>query len=409
MVPQRWAPPTCWSRHPYPGPSGGKAAAAATASAIEAGKRASKPLPQSAWSAWWQWNAYRVILAVIYFFGNVFVYVYGYVTNMGVSTSPYYPLAKGFGKMLDVNCSFILLPVLRNILSWMRSTPVADVIPLDDNILMHKTIAWVIAAATLGHITFHYLNFAFSSSNFGDTIIRQALLTFAGATGHIIVLLMLIMFATAWFMRTSFKIGKFRFDGYAVFLICHKLWMPVFVILCFHATVFWTYCLWPVIFMILEKIIQARRSKVDVMLVDAKMTGKDVMKLTMTLKTHRKFIYQAGQYLFLNCPEISDYEYHPFTITSAPEEAAFTVHIRCRADMDWTHRLRTLTFPAGSQGPAPAAEVQKPGRCWTTWQRNPHWCEEGGSVGRGRRKRLLHRCSAAQGRRAVWQCCGGGV
>lgn len=38
------------------------------------------------------------------------------------------------------------------------------------------------------------------------------------------------------------------------------------------------------------------------------------------------------QYIFLCCPEISVWQYHPFTLTSAPEEDYISVHIRCVGD-----------------------------------------------------------------------------
>jgi predicted ferric reductase len=41
-----------------------------------------------------------------------------------------------------------------------------------------------------------------------------------------------------------------------------------------------------------------------------------------------KFEFKAGQYLFLNCPYIAAHEWHPFTISSAPEEPFVSVHIR---------------------------------------------------------------------------------
>ncbi|KAF9329921.1 hypothetical protein BGZ91_000346, partial [Linnemannia elongata] len=46
------------------------------------------------------------------------------------------------------------------------------------------------------------------------------------------------------------------------------------------------------------------------------------------------FRAKAGQYIFLNCPDISAFEWHPFTITSAPEEDYVSVHIRIVGD--WT-------------------------------------------------------------------------
>jgi len=44
------------------------------------------------------------------------------------------------------------------------------------------------------------------------------------------------------------------------------------------------------------------------------------------------FAPKAGQYIFLCCPEISLWQYHPFTLTSAPEEEYISVHIRCAGD-----------------------------------------------------------------------------
>jgi NADPH oxidase 2 len=41
-----------------------------------------------------------------------------------------------------------------------------------------------------------------------------------------------------------------------------------------------------------------------------------------------KTTMRAGQYIFLSCPEISYFQWHPFTLTSAPEEDYISVHIR---------------------------------------------------------------------------------
>ena len=38
--------------------------------------------------------------------------------------------------------------------------------------------------------------------------------------------------------------------------------------------------------------------------------------------------YKAGQWLFLNCPEVSKFQWHPFTISSAPEDPFISVHVR---------------------------------------------------------------------------------
>ncbi|XP_029368452.1 NADPH oxidase 1 isoform X2 [Echeneis naucrates] len=52
------------------------------------------------------------------------------------------------------------------------------------------------------------------------------------------------------------------------------------------------------------------------------------------------FKMEVGQYVFLNCPAISQLEWHPFTMTSAPEEDFFSVHIRSAGD--WTDKLISI-------------------------------------------------------------------
>ncbi|XP_056455946.1 NADPH oxidase 1 [Gadus chalcogrammus] len=63
------------------------------------------------------------------------------------------------------------------------------------------------------------------------------------------------------------------------------------------------------------------------------------------------FKMEVGQYVFLNCPAISHLEWHPFTMTSAPEEDFFSVHIRSVGD--WTQKLISMVeeLPEGTQGP----------------------------------------------------------
>ncbi|XP_037978925.1 NADPH oxidase 1 isoform X1 [Motacilla alba alba] len=59
-----------------------------------------------------------------------------------------------------------------------------------------------------------------------------------------------------------------------------------------------------------------------------------VLELQMQKKG---FCMEVGQYIFVNCPAISALEWHPFTLTSAPEEDFFSIHIRAAGD--WTERL----------------------------------------------------------------------
>lgn len=61
----------------------------------------------------------------------------------------------------------------------------------------------------------------------------------------------------------------------------------------------------------------------------------------------KKWDYKPGQYLFLNCPYLSQNEWHPFTITSSPHQDVLTVHIRVCGD--WTGALARLLNPTKSR------------------------------------------------------------
>ena len=158
---------------------------------------------------------------------------------------------------------------------------------------------------------------------------------------------MLIMFATATekVRRGKFTIFGRKIGGHSVFVRVHKLWIPVLLMLWTHSRAFWHYSLTPTVLLIIDKLIGRLRGKVPVELVEAYEPTKDVMGLQMRLRSHRKFRYKSGQYLFLHCPAISTTEWHPFTISSSPEERTFSVHIRCRSDMDWTYALKQACLP----------------------------------------------------------------
>jgi len=66
-----------------------------------------------------------------------------------------------------------------------------------------------------------------------------------------------------------------------------------------------------------------------------------------------EFKYKSGQYVFLQCPYIAQFEWHPFTISSSPDEDFMSVHIRIVGD--WTGALYNLLNPSKK----PVGVIQK--------------------------------------------------
>ena len=53
----------------------------------------------------------------------------------------------------------------------------------------------------------------------------------------------------------------------------------------------------------------------------------------LELRFHKpSFKYKSGQWLFLQVPEVSKFQWHPFTISSAPDDPYVSVHIRRAGD-----------------------------------------------------------------------------
>ncbi|NWH79361.1 NOX5 oxidase, partial [Piaya cayana] len=50
------------------------------------------------------------------------------------------------------------------------------------------------------------------------------------------------------------------------------------------------------------------------------------------------FHYKPGDYVYLNIPAIATYEWHPFTISSAPEQQE-TLWLHIRSLGQWTNKL----------------------------------------------------------------------
>lgn len=66
----------------------------------------------------------------------------------------------------------------------------------------------------------------------------------------------------------------------------------------------------------------------------------DTVVITVTIPDHRYWPYKAGQYIFLQVPTLSFFQWHPFTISTCIGNE-MQVHIK--TDGDWTSKLREMT------------------------------------------------------------------
>ncbi|CAB1459176.1 unnamed protein product [Pleuronectes platessa] len=295
---------------------------------------------------------------------------------------------------LNFNCMLILLPVCRNLLSFLRGTiqccSRTAARQLDRNITFHKLLAYMIAFHTAVHIVAHLFNFEYfmdaqldrnssllpfvlSEIGTGDnasflnpirtnetnpTVVMFT--TIAGLTGVVITLaLILIITSSTEVIRRSY---------FEVFWFTHHLFVIFFIGLVFHgfgrivrgqtsasqktnepetcASQFedwgrkesrcatWKWVVGPMFLYLCERLVRFYRSHQKTVITKVVMHPSNTLELQMKKKG---FSMEVGQYVFIQVPSISRLEWHPFTLTSAPEDDFFSVHIRIVGD--WTQAL----------------------------------------------------------------------
>ncbi|KAF9686089.1 hypothetical protein SADUNF_Sadunf03G0122000 [Salix dunnii] len=293
-------------------------------------------------------------------------------------------VAKGGAETLKFNMALILLPVCRNTITWLRNkTKLGVAVPFDDNLNFHKVIAVGIAIGiglhAGAHITCDFPRLIHATEEeyepmkpyFGDEQPENYwwfLKGVEGITGIVMIVLMAIAFtlATPWFRRSRLNLPKplKKLTGFNAFWYSHHLFVIVYTLLVVHGVYLyltktwyhkttWMYLAVPVILYACERLIRAFRSSIRAVKI-LKVAIYPGNVLALHLSKPQGFKYKSGQYMFVNCAAVSPFEWHPFSITSAPGDDHLSVHIRTLGD--WTRQLKTvftkvcLPPPAGKSG-----------------------------------------------------------
>ena len=125
-----------------------------------------------------------------------------------------------------------------------------------------------------------------------------------------------------------------RSSNFTLFWYTHHLFILFYAALLIHGPNFWLFLLPAGTLYTIERILRLIRGSSPTIVQRAHYLKGDVLFLELEKPA---FKYKAGQYCFLNCPLVSNNEWHPFTISSAPEQEYLTFHIRIVGD--WTKAL----------------------------------------------------------------------
>ncbi|XP_067091327.1 NADPH oxidase 5 [Osmerus mordax] len=287
--------------------------------------------------AYWQNNSRKLLFLCGYSCLNFLLFMVAMLHNN--HGGPWYMVAKGCGQCLNFNCTFVMVLMLRRCMTWLRATWVVRVLPLDQNILLHQMVGYAILSFTLVHTLAHTMNFSSLSQSSSFSLWEYLLTTRPGVgwvqgtaslTGLLLqIFICLMVFCSSTFVRRS---GHFE-----VFYWSHLSYVWVWTLLVIHCANFWKWFLVPGVAFLLEKLVGVAVSHmgglyiIEVNLLPSKVTH-------LVIKRPQFFHFKPGDYVYINIPDIAKYEWHPFTISSAPEQSD-TLWLHIRSMGQWTNRL----------------------------------------------------------------------
>jgi predicted ferric reductase/Ca2+-binding EF-hand superfamily protein len=249
--------------------------------------------------------------------------------------------ARATGNALGLNAALVLVPVLRRLLTRVRAGALGRWIPVDHALDLHRLIGHALAALTVAHLLALATGYAVGHPQ-GDVaafLVGSRRL----ATGTAL----LGVYAVMWTLSLRFVRRSRRFE---LFFYSHALYALWFALLFAHAPASLRWVAAPLLAFAVEQLLRVRRSGAPTEVVRVEALRSGVVRLD--LRRPPGFTFAPGDYVFLKIPAVAPHEWHPFTLSSAPERDELSVHVRALGD--WTSALRARVT-AMEDGAAPSA------------------------------------------------------
>jgi predicted ferric reductase/Ca2+-binding EF-hand superfamily protein len=232
---------------------------------------------------------------------------------------------RGFARCADLDGALILVPMMRRLLTRVRATALGRVLPIDDAVTFHRIVGQTLFACAMAHAVAFTAAFAAGHSHASPLLVFA---TSRGGTGAALVAVFVVMWV--------FALERIRTGRFQLFYFTHLLYVVWFVLALAHAPSFAFWAGVPLAGFLVEQLLRvARRAP------ECAVPGSEGLRAGVTrLEIARPpgFDFRPGDYAFLCLPEIARHEWHPFTISSAPERQPLVFHVRSLGD--WTAALR---------------------------------------------------------------------
>ncbi len=265
-------------------------------------------------------------------------------------------VARGCAAALNLNALLVLLLSCKHLTTFLRRTRLRFYFPFDATGEAHVAIGAAFALLAASHTAGHVCDFdrmarrasrADLGALFGEEVARgipespegrwaYMMGSRAGITGVVMVACMAVAY--------GFALGRAR--HFNRFCYSHHLLLVMMIALCVHGTgnllepfqsVYWV--VGPLVLYALPRVMrETPLSAVNV--VRAEVKKGDVVRLRLKKPRYYNGYVTPGMYGYLNVPQVSRTEWHPFTFTSAPSEEFVEFHFRPVGD--WTRKVHDL-------------------------------------------------------------------
>lgn len=136
----------------------------------------------------------------------------------------------------------------------------------------------------------------------------------------------LVTYAGEWLISLEYFFTIKYIVFFQIFYWTHLLYVPFYLLLILHCPNFWKWLIIPGLLYLCERfyrfsLMRSEHGKTYIssgLLLPSKVTH-------LVIKRPPHFDFHPGDYVFVNIPAIAKYEWHPFTISSAPEQEGMFV------------------------------------------------------------------------------------
>ncbi len=281
--------------------------------------------------AWWApesgWAP--VVVLVLWILCNVGILAFALLRGREAehSVNPLMQWGRALGKCINFNGALLLVPVMRRLLTKVRATFLGRVVPIDDAVRAHRIVGHTLVALGVAHAA--ALVASYAAGHPQSSVQHFVLLTERGLTG----VLLIVVIAVMWFFALAFVRRSSRFE---LFYFTHLLYLAWFALAIAHSPSFLLWAGGPLLGFLVERVLRLTRRAKQSSIVEARALRSGVTRLEV--QRPEGFVYGPGDYAFLRIPAIAAHEWHPFTISSAPESGRLTFHVRSLGN--WTAALR---------------------------------------------------------------------